>query len=107
MAEDKIFKKGFLKKEGQNNKSIKNRFFVLTNTALNYYVDENSKLQGIVLLALIKKVNTVGFRQGKPFCFQIETPQRTYYLWAATEKDMNEWIESISNLVLPPASKTT
>jgi hypothetical protein len=34
-------------------------------------------------------------KKKKPFCFEVATPSRTYYLQAESEKEMMSWIETV------------
>jgi len=97
--------KGFLRKQGANWKTWRNRYFVLTDNVLYYFTSEKAEIPlGAVLLsrAVIEGADET---IDKPWCFLVkpkksytgttEWSNRTYYLHAADYVDMNKWIEAL------------
>ncbi|XP_069878745.1 GRB2-associated-binding protein 2-like [Dipodomys merriami] len=70
---------------------------------VEYYKNDSSKKpQRSIELSLCEAVNPgVTFqreRQPDGFVFGIQTRERTFYLLARTQEDMNKWVESISQI---------
>ena len=76
---------GFLVKEGAVVKSWKKRYFVLKNEELAYSKKDNTDNLGSIDMADVKSVTAVEYKKKKS-CFAVETPKRTYYLVADTDK---------------------
>jgi len=102
---DGAIHKGFLRKQGANWKTWRNRYFVLTDNVLYYFTSERAEIPlGAVLLsrAVIEGADET---IDKPWCFLVkpkksytgthEWSNRTYYLQAADYVDMNKWIEAL------------
>eukprot|EP00053_Salpingoeca_punica_P016596 m.157404 g.157404 ORF g.157404 m.157404 type:complete len:333 (+) comp17004_c1_seq9:1135-2133(+) len=101
-----VLKQGFLHKEGGNVKNWRNRWFVLTSVGLSYFKNPADKamIDEIELAkyngCIVEK--TKGSADLPPFCFALQplvASDRTYYMIAASEDDMNEWVESINAVV--------
>jgi len=103
-------KQGFLTKEGGSVKSWKRRWGVLKNGAIRYSKKQNSADLGFISLQDAGHVRPVT-RKGKPHCFEIETPERIYYLCADNEKEMESWVQVLNatkkSLEARPADKQT
>eukprot|EP01119_Soliformovum_irregulare_P020183 TRINITY_DN6501_c0_g1_i3.p1 TRINITY_DN6501_c0_g1~~TRINITY_DN6501_c0_g1_i3.p1 ORF type:complete len:1773 (+),score=437.99 TRINITY_DN6501_c0_g1_i3:76-5394(+) len=85
-------KEGFLVKKSGKLQSRKVRYFVLSNSKLEY------KWEG----KLLSTIDLQGARVWKneedhptEYCFHVETPHRLYYLYAETRLEMEEWIRDI------------
>jgi len=88
-------KAGFLTKEGGSIKTWKKRWCVLKNGALHYSKNKNSGDLGIINLNEAGDIAITDLRKKKKFCFTIATPQRTYFITAETQKDMEAWIHEL------------
>lgn len=88
-------KEGFLTKQGYVVKNWKTRWFVLHKNDLSYYTDR-SKEKPIKTLNLLDCQGCVRCDDtGKKHCFKLEFPDRTWYFYANTEEEQNEWMEII------------
>eukprot|EP00055_Hartaetosiga_balthica_P007774 m.27307 g.27307 ORF g.27307 m.27307 type:complete len:396 (+) comp5929_c0_seq1:73-1260(+) len=104
-------KSGWMHKEGGSVKTVKRRFFVLKNSCLYYFDNENStKPKGTIPLE-----NLVVYPTGKPWWFEVrgereegsiksakmkkgllvEGKHTTYRINAPSEEDMNDWITKL------------
>jgi len=94
-------KTGYLTKEGGGIKTWKKRWCVLKNNVIYYSkkMDSSSEIAAIRLEKVdeskvipttrkLKKNNSV-------LCFEVPTPERTYYIVANSEKERDDWIEAI------------
>eukprot|EP01098_Paradermamoeba_levis_P010729 TRINITY_DN4519_c0_g2_i2.p1 TRINITY_DN4519_c0_g2~~TRINITY_DN4519_c0_g2_i2.p1 ORF type:complete len:466 (-),score=133.53 TRINITY_DN4519_c0_g2_i2:350-1747(-) len=88
-------KQGFLTKQGGSIKTWKKRWCVLKNGCLYYSKTQDGPSIGVVNLSNCAKVLPVSYK-GKKFCFEIETPERTWYLFAESDKDRDAWVEALN-----------
>lgn len=56
---------------------------------------------GTIDLAECLTVKSAEDKTGKPFSFEVATPDATYYMYAESEKQKDEWIGAIGRFVLP------
>jgi len=89
-------KAGFLIKEGGKFKTWRKRWFVLKNNVIYYSKEMNSGELGIIRLQNVKPEQVqICNKKKKKNCFEVETPNRTYYLVAESESEMKSWMEII------------
>jgi len=97
-------KAGFLTKEGGKFKTWRKRWFVLKNNVIYYSKQMNSGELEIIRLQNVKPDQVqICSKKKKKNCFEIETPNRTYYLFAESEAEMKSWMEIIKQSL--PSSK--
>jgi len=89
-------KAGYLTKEGGKFKTWKKRWCVLKNNVIYYSKKQNSGELGIIRLHGVTADQVqVCTKKKKKNCFEVQTPNRTYFLVAESENEMNKWIESV------------
>lgn len=87
-------KVGYLVKEGGKFKTWKKRWCVLKNNVIYYSKKQNSgELGTIRLQGVIADGISASTKRKKPFCFEVPTAARTYYLCAENEKERSDWID--------------
>jgi len=86
-------KEGYLTKEGYTVKNWKKRWFVLGKDTLNYYKNNKSlkKVQGVISVRDIQKVEIAAQYKKKQDVLLITTPRRTYYAFAESKAQVDEW----------------
>jgi hypothetical protein len=97
---------GFLVKRAvKSGSNWRSRYFVLSDNALTYYIDQKGAKKGAAKgTILFTEDSSVTARdvEAIAFCFSIVTASKTLYVAAQSEDDMNEWIlaiqEKIENL---------
>eukprot|EP01103_Thecamoeba_quadrilineata_P000657 TRINITY_DN10569_c0_g1_i1.p1 TRINITY_DN10569_c0_g1~~TRINITY_DN10569_c0_g1_i1.p1 ORF type:complete len:460 (+),score=82.51 TRINITY_DN10569_c0_g1_i1:87-1466(+) len=90
---------GYLLKQGNDVlKGWNKRWFFLKKDYLSYYKSkEDSSPLGILhLYDSVVKPSTI---VDKKFCFEVSTANRTYYMIAETQEEMDKWILSINNSI--------
>jgi len=98
---------GWMRKHGGTFRPWRNRFFMLEGRTVWYFANENSldkaKAKGVMRLVQGSEV-LVDDSYTKPYCFNINTPQRKYIVQAANDEEMIEWMEALQNNldVCPP-----
>lgn len=104
---DKAICKGFLRKQGANWKTWRNRFFVLTVDVLYYLPSAKADIPlGAILLSQMV-IEGSDDTVDKPWCFlvkpkkswtgMVQWSSRTYYLQATDYVDMNKWIDALQS----------
>ncbi|KAL7982081.1 hypothetical protein Chor_001138 [Crotalus horridus] len=86
-------KEGYLTKQGKIVKNWKTRWFTLHRNELKYYKDQTST-EPIRALDLTEcSAVQFDYSQEKVNCFCLVFPMRTYYLFAKTGVEADEWIK--------------
>jgi len=88
-------KEGFLTKLGQIRKNWKTRWFVLNKYELSYFADRGKK----------KPIRTLNLEDcqacgaddtiGRKNCLRMEFPDRTWFMYATTAQEQEEWVSII------------
>jgi len=100
-----INKSGFLTKEGGRIRSWKRRWFVLESGCIRYYKDKTDrKVLGEIQLegpcAVISPAATGGGNiQQKQCTLQVQTPSRTYRMYADSVAEKDEWVKVIQSVL--------
>ena len=86
-------REGYLTKQGRIRKSWRVRWFVLRNYHLSYYKTKQSQ-KPISMLNLLEASNVdYDDTKHKEFCFRLEFNKRTYYFYANSIEDREQWVE--------------
>lgn len=103
--EIKVFKTGWLTKEGGKRRVWRRRWFILRTDGLFYFTTQQAKkCAGVVKFtdditsSSISKLEEKNDK-GRPFCFIIETTDRTYYLSGENDAEVDQWIQSINEVL--------
>ncbi|XP_064623481.1 dual adapter for phosphotyrosine and 3-phosphotyrosine and 3-phosphoinositide-like isoform X2 [Lineus longissimus] len=90
-------KEGYLTKQGAIVKNWKTRWFVLQKYELKYFKERENKNPIKVLdLHECTGCETVQLYENRDNCFRIVFPQRIFYIYAASQEEMKEWVELIT-----------
>jgi len=97
-------KTGYLIKEGGGIKTWKKRWCVLKNNVIYYSkaMDASSEIGAIRLEKVDPNRVFASNRKLKKYsglCFEVPTPERTYYLVTSSEKERDEWIEALRSSI--------
>lgn len=92
-------KEGYLTKQGKFPKTWRVRWFVLRNHFLSYYKTKQSskplRMLDLFKATLIEYDDT----KQKEFCFRIQFPSRTFYLYANSIEDCHNWVELLQSKI--------
>ncbi|RIA96321.1 hypothetical protein C1645_815487 [Glomus cerebriforme] len=98
LQHEHLIKSGYLSKKQERRKNWKRRWFVLRSTKLAYYKsDKEYELLKILDMNDVHAVAEVKLKN-KQNVFGIVTHKRTYYVQAASKKELDEWVEAINNI---------
>ena len=90
-------KEGYLTKLGRIRKTWRVRWFVLRNHYLSYYkAKQHQKPIAILNMMLARAVEYDNSKQ-KNFCFRIEFPHRTFFLYGNSAEDCQQWVELLQS----------
>ena len=92
-------REGYLTKLGQFRKSWRVRWFVLKNCILSYYKTKQSQ-KPIKSLNMAEAIAVeYDNSKDKEHCFRIKFPSRTFYVYANSTEDCQQWVELLQPLV--------
>jgi len=91
-------KKGWLYKARTKGDRWLRRYFILTGQLVVYFVNEtDSKPKGAFLLHSYAQVEHCGEKvNGREYCFDVDTPERTYYLSADSAEEAKSWGQALA-----------
>lgn len=93
-------KEGYLTKQGRIRKSWRVRWFVLRNQHLSYYKAKQSEKPIAVLNLTNAKEVRYDDSKRKDFCFRLVFPHRTYFLYANSSEDCEQWVKLLRSKVV-------
>jgi hypothetical protein len=98
---EEVVLQGFLQKEGEKNKSMKKRFFVLQAGLLKYFDKEGGKEKGEInmLDVYVVKHDTNG-ANAKKFNIELKNIKRIFTLQADSSEEAQNWCDMIRNCAL-------
>jgi serine/threonine protein kinase len=88
-------KQGWLTKQGGSIKTWKKRWCVLKSGGLFYSKSQEGPHLGVINLTNCGKIHAVA-NKGKKNCFEVETPERVWFLFAETESERDSWVEALN-----------
>jgi hypothetical protein len=93
-------KEGWLTKQGGAIKTWKKRWFVLRSSSLSYYKEQKDTVpQGTIDLTTCLSCGPSTKKVSKGFLFDVTTQPRVYVANAATEEEMQDWIDAIQGVL--------
>ena len=92
-------REGYLTKQGRIRKSWRVRWFVLRNRTLTYYKTKQSKTP--IRSLDLSQATAVEYDDSKKkdFCFRIDFPSRSLFIYANSIEDCQQWVELLKPLV--------
>ncbi|GFN99524.1 switch-associated protein 70 [Plakobranchus ocellatus] len=96
-----VVRKGMMVKFGNKVTTWKERWFVLTASALRYFVSSEEKdLKGTIILCHECSIKSYPDKPGgKHYRFKLQTPNKQYELSAPSLKARNEWISDLKRVI--------
>jgi len=102
---------GWLLKQGEYIKTWRRRWFVLKEGHIFWfkenYVSRNSKPRGVILVRNCLTVKGAEDVLNKQFAFEISTSKETMYFIADTDKEKEDWINSIGRSIVRHSKSVT
>ncbi|KAF5751387.1 pleckstrin y domain-containing protein 1 [Tripterygium wilfordii] len=102
---------GWLTKQGDYIKTWRRRWFVLKQSKLVWFKDSDvtrgSAPRGVIEVGKCLTVKGAEDIVNKPFAFELSTNHDTMYFIADTEKEKEEWINSIGRSIVQHSRSVT
>ncbi|KAK4763103.1 hypothetical protein SAY86_008871 [Trapa natans] len=102
---------GWLARQGDYIKTWRRRWFVLKQGKLLWFKDSNvnrlSAPRGVIPVSNCLTVKGAEDVLNKPFAFEVSTSQDTMYFIADSEKDKEDWINSIGRSIVQHSRSVT
>ncbi|XP_057482809.1 pleckstrin homology domain-containing protein 1-like [Actinidia eriantha] len=102
---------GWLTKQGDYIKTWRRRWFVLKQGKLLWFkapsVTRTSEPRGVIPVGSCLTVRGAEDALNKPFAFEISTDRFTMYFVADSEKDKEDWINSIGRTIVQHSRSVT
>ncbi len=81
------------------------RYFILKGSNLFFAAAENAAPHGMIDLSKCQTVKSAEIKANKKYAFEVSTQDTTFYMYADSEKDKDEWIGAIGRSIVQ-SSKT-
>jgi len=102
---------GWLMKQGEYIKTWRRRWFVLKQGKLFWfkenYITRDSNPRGVVPVSTCLTVKGAEDVLNKPFAFELSTSRETMYFIADSDKEKEEWINSIGRSIVQHSRSVT
>lgn len=76
------------------------RYFILVGSNLFFASAENTAPHGMIDLSKCQTVKSAEIKANKKFAFEVSTQETTFYMYADSEKDKDEWIGAIGRSIV-------
>ncbi|RHY32027.1 hypothetical protein DYB32_002952 [Aphanomyces invadans] len=83
------------------------RYFVLKGNKLYFCRVKGESPHGVIDLSECLTVKSAEEKTNKRYCFEVATPESTYYMHAESEKQKEEWIGAIGRAIVKFSSSFT
>jgi hypothetical protein len=91
---------GYLWKRSMWLKDWRSRYFVLKGSMLYFSKTPSDAPHGIVDLKDCITVKSAEDTTRKAHSFELQTPETTYYMYAASDKDKDDWIGAMGRAIV-------
>jgi hypothetical protein len=98
---------GWLTKQSTWLKDWRRRFFILKNSKLFFAKNESSAPHGMIDLSTCMTVKSAELRSGKKNAIEVSTAETTFFMYADTEKEKDEWIGAIGRAIVQSSATFT
>jgi hypothetical protein len=98
---------GWLTKQSMWLKDWRRRYFILKGSRLFFSRGEFSAPHGMIDLSTCMTVKSAELKAGKKNAIEVSTKEQTFYMFADTEKEKDEWIGAIGKSIVQASSTFT
>jgi hypothetical protein len=98
---------GWLTKRSAWLKDWRRRYFLLKGSKLFFAKGEFSAPHGMIDLGTCMTVKSAELKAGKKNAIEVSTKEETFYMYADTEKEKDEWIGAIGRSIVQSSSTFT
>lgn len=97
---DNCFFSGWLTKQSEWLKDWRRRFFILKGSKLFFAKSEHSAPHGMIDLSECMTVKSAELKAGKKNAIEVSTHETTFFMYADSEKEKDEWIGAIGRAIV-------
>ena len=98
---------GWLTKQSVWLKDWRRRYFVLKGSKLFFAKGEFTAPHGMIDLSQCMTVKSAELKAGKKNAIEVSTKEKTFYMFADSEKEKDEWIGAIGRSIVQSSSTFT
>jgi len=98
---------GYLTKRSKHILAWRRRYFVLKGNKLYYLENPAEEPHGVIDLKDCLTVKSAEEKINMKYCFEVATPQDTYFMYADSEKEKDEWIGHIGRAIVRSSAAFT
>ena len=98
---------GWLTKQSMWLKDWRRRYFILKGSKLFFARGEFSAPHGMIDLSTCMTVKSAELKAGKKNAIEVSTKEQTFYMFADTEKEKDEWIGAIGKSIVQSSGTFT
>jgi hypothetical protein len=98
---------GWLTKQSMWLKDWRRRYFFLKGSKLFFSKGEFSAPHGMIDLSTCMTVKSAELKAGKKNAIEVSTKEQTFYMYADTEKEKDEWIGAIGRSIVQSSATFT
>ena len=98
---------GWLTKQSEWLKDWRRRYFFLKGSKLFFAKGEFSAPHGMIDLSTCMTVKSAELKAGKKNAIEVSTKEKTFYMYADTEKEKDEWIGAIGRSIVQSSATFT
>lgn len=98
---------GWLTKQSMWLKDWRRRYFILKGSQLFFAKGEFSAPHGMIDLSHCMTVKSAELKAGKKNAIEVSTKEMTFFMYADTEKEKDEWIGAIGRSIVQSSSTFT
>ncbi|KAJ1414276.1 hypothetical protein B484DRAFT_401814 [Ochromonadaceae sp. CCMP2298] len=98
---------GWLTKRSDWLKDWRRRYFILKGAKLFFAKGEFSSPHGMIDLSTCMTVKSAELKAGKKNAIEVSTKEKTFYMYADTEKEKDEWIGAIGRSIVQASATFT
>ena len=91
---------GYLTKRSMWLKEWRRRYFELRGDELHFSEGQGKPSHGCISLRDCLTVKSAEEKTKKKFSFEVATPDSTFYMYASSEKEKDEWIGAIGRAIV-------
>jgi hypothetical protein len=98
---------GWLTKQSLWLKDWRRRYFILKGSHLFFAKGEFTAPHGMIDLSQCMTVKSAELKAGKKNAIEVSTKEQTFYMYADTEKEKDEWIGAIGRSIVQSSNTFT
>jgi len=98
---------GWLTKQSVWLKDWRRRYFILKGSKLFFAKNESTAPHGMIDLSACMTVKSAELKAGKRNAIEVSTADTTFYMFADTEKEKDEWIGAIGRAIVQASATFT